>query len=244
VHSQLGWQPDIARRAFDVIAVAQRARTLRELDAAASTALKAFGFEVVIAVEIKHDRGVQGIEPLFGDVDAPSIRHYVSSGFAANCPVISAASAEPCSWSELKDGSLTVAQRRVFDELGEFAMHEGHVMAVHRRGRRPLAVSLAGDQVALSGPDERAAVQVLSTFYGLIGSQLTDAAYRPVRLSPRQIECLSWVRDGKSSADIGDLLAISARTVDDHLLAACDRLGVKTRVQAVIEAAVRGLLTL
>jgi DNA-binding CsgD family transcriptional regulator len=237
-------QPDIARQAFDVIAVAQRARTLQELDVAAATELKAFGFEVVIAVEIKHDRGVQGIEPIFGDIDAPSIRHYVASGLAANCPVIGAASAAPCSWRELKGMPLTVAQRRVFDELGEFGMHEGHVMAVHRRGRRPLAVSLAGSQVALAGPDERAAVQLLSTFYGLIGSRLTDAACPPIQLSSRQIECLCWVRDGKSSADIGDILGISARTVDDHLLAACGRLGVKTRVQAVMEAVIRGLLTL
>lgn len=61
-------------------------------------------------------------------------------------------------------------------------------------------------------------------------------------LTTRQIECLSWVREGKSSADIGVILGLSRHTVDEHITAACDRLGVRTRTQAVAEALARGLL--
>lgn len=61
-------------------------------------------------------------------------------------------------------------------------------------------------------------------------------------LTPRQIECLLWVREGKSSTDIGTILGLSARTIDDHLAAACERLGVRTRTQAVVVAIERGLL--
>ena len=63
-------------------------------------------------------------------------------------------------------------------------------------------------------------------------------------LTPRQRECLLWVRMGKSSSDIGDLLGLSAETVNDHIAAACQRLGVRTRVQAVAEAAVHGFIDL
>ena len=62
-------------------------------------------------------------------------------------------------------------------------------------------------------------------------------------LTTRQIECLAWVREGKSSADIGVILGLSRHTVDEHLTAACDRLGVRTRTQAVAEAIERGLLS-
>lgn len=60
--------------------------------------------------------------------------------------------------------------------------------------------------------------------------------------SKRQLECLHWAMKGKSSADIGTILGLSARTVDDHLAAACAKLGVRTRTQAVAEAIRRGLL--
>ncbi|WP_414694258.1 helix-turn-helix domain-containing protein [Phenylobacterium sp.] len=63
-----------------------------------------------------------------------------------------------------------------------------------------------------------------------------------IALSPRQIECLSWVLEGKSSRDIGVILGISHRVVERHVFRACQRLGVKTRLQAVIRARSLGLI--
>lgn len=56
------------------------------------------------------------------------------------------------------------------------------------------------------------------------------------RLSPRQLECLHWVQAGKSAADIGGIIGISARTVEGHLARACKVLGVRTRIQAMLVA--------
>ena len=61
-------------------------------------------------------------------------------------------------------------------------------------------------------------------------------------LTARQRECLAWVRQGKSSADIGTILGISGRVVDEHIAHACARLGVRTRLQAVIVASVQGYI--
>ena len=62
------------------------------------------------------------------------------------------------------------------------------------------------------------------------------------QLTARQLECLQWVREGKSSFDIGAILGVSPRTVDEHLAGACQKLGVRTRVQAVAEVLRRGLI--
>lgn len=65
------------------------------------------------------------------------------------------------------------------------------------------------------------------------------AQFRLALLSPeallteRQLECLEWVAQGKSSADIAGILGLSKRTVDEHLSVVCEKLGVKSRVQAV-----------
>ena len=61
-------------------------------------------------------------------------------------------------------------------------------------------------------------------------------------LTRRQLECLRWAGEGKSSVDIGSILDISAATVNEHLTDACRRLGVRTRVQAIVAAYRRGWL--
>lgn len=62
-------------------------------------------------------------------------------------------------------------------------------------------------------------------------------------LTDRQLECLRWISLGKSSTDIGAILRISGRTVDYHAIAICERLGVRTRMQAVAQAIQRGWLS-
>lgn len=63
-----------------------------------------------------------------------------------------------------------------------------------------------------------------------------------VVLSPRQTECLFWVQQGKSSRDIGTILGVSHRIVERHVFRACQKLGVRTRLQAVIRARSLGLI--
>lgn len=63
-----------------------------------------------------------------------------------------------------------------------------------------------------------------------------------VPLTDRQLECLSWISEGKSSTDIGEILSISGRTVDYHVGEICQRLNVRTRMQAVAHALRSGWL--
>jgi DNA-binding CsgD family transcriptional regulator len=74
-----------------------------------------------------------------------------------------------------------------------------------------------------------------------LADRLGPAAARP-KLTPRQLECLKWVGEGKSSTDIGSILELSPATVDGHIADACIRLGVRTRIQAIVEAFRNGWL--
>jgi LuxR family quorum-sensing system transcriptional regulator CciR len=65
-------------------------------------------------------------------------------------------------------------------------------------------------------------------------------SWRP-KLTARQRECLIWVEQGKSSSDIGVILGLSPETVNEHVGEACRRLGVRTRIQAVVSARALGL---
>jgi DNA-binding NarL/FixJ family response regulator len=58
-----------------------------------------------------------------------------------------------------------------------------------------------------------------------------------VDLNEREIEALTWVARGKTSAEIAIILGLSKRTIDFHLENARVKLGVQTRTEAVIKAA-------
>jgi DNA-binding NarL/FixJ family response regulator len=58
-----------------------------------------------------------------------------------------------------------------------------------------------------------------------------------VDLNDREIEVLTWVARGKTSAEIAIILGLAKRTVDFHLENARVKLGVRTRTEAVIKAA-------
>jgi DNA-binding NarL/FixJ family response regulator len=57
-----------------------------------------------------------------------------------------------------------------------------------------------------------------------------------VDLNEREIEGLTWVARGKTSAEIAIILGLAKRTVDFHLENARVKLGVRTRTEAVIKA--------
>jgi DNA-binding response OmpR family regulator len=62
-------------------------------------------------------------------------------------------------------------------------------------------------------------------------------------LSDREIEALMWSARGKTSAEIATILGLSKRTVDFHIDNARQKLGVATRIEAVVKAAASGLIS-
>lgn len=63
---------------------------------------------------------------------------------------------------------------------------------------------------------------------------LADAPeYDVHRLSERETEIMSWVRKGKTNAEIGSILCISSYTVKNHLHQIFRKLDVYNRVQAI-----------
>jgi LuxR family quorum sensing-dependent transcriptional regulator len=56
------------------------------------------------------------------------------------------------------------------------------------------------------------------------------------RLTPRECEVLSWVAQGKSAWQVSEILAISERTVNEHVNHACKKLGSANRAHAVAVA--------
>jgi transcriptional regulator EpsA len=65
------------------------------------------------------------------------------------------------------------------------------------------------------------------------GAPADAEGIEPEVLTARQQEIIKWVRQGKTNAEIGDIMGISAFTVKNHLQKIFKRLQVNNRAQAV-----------
>jgi DNA-binding NarL/FixJ family response regulator len=76
----------------------------------------------------------------------------------------------------------------------------------------------------------------------LAGVARNDIWPKRFALSDRESETLTWLARGKTADEIGELLGMAPRTVHFHVQNACTKLGVKTRTEAAIKAALGGLI--
>jgi DNA-binding CsgD family transcriptional regulator len=60
----------------------------------------------------------------------------------------------------------------------------------------------------------------------------SKTSFAPRLLTPREVDCMRWVFEGKSDRDLGEILEISHTTVKFHIEQVKKKLDVKTRTQA------------
>ncbi|ACG79948.1 transcriptional regulator, LuxR family (plasmid) [Phenylobacterium zucineum HLK1] len=241
---------DIARRAFDTINDAQQVESIPELEAVFAKTLEPLGVDVFVGVQIADPLRERHVEVTFGRTHAAWQAHYEAQGHAARDPIVREMlrSTEPLFWSDLpaRRGALKPDEARVMEEARSFGLNEGLMTPLHHVDGSVSAVLMMGERLASDAPDTRAALHLLSIYYGSLARKLRQrndgGEPQKAKLSARQIECLRWAREGKSSYVIGQILSLSARTVDEHLASACRKLGVHTRMQAVAQALLLGLL--
>ncbi|AXF86705.1 Transcriptional activator protein AnoR [Ephemeroptericola cinctiostellae] len=63
-----------------------------------------------------------------------------------------------------------------------------------------------------------------------------------ILLNPRELEVLRWAADGKTSAEAGDILNLSERTVNFYMGHVLDKLGVTNKTAAVVKAIALNLI--
>lgn len=126
----------------------------------------------------------------------------------------------------------------------DLGLSEGLVFPVFNAERRLGCVWMTGDM--------RGAVESYMSVLHLVAvcafdriSQLCEFAHRVhIPLTIRERDVLAWVARGKSAWEIGEILGIAKRTVDEHVQTACRKLNAVNRTQAVVTALRRGLINL
>jgi DNA-binding NarL/FixJ family response regulator len=111
-------------------------------------------------------------------------------------------------------------------------------------GARPAGQLLAGIRTVASGA-ALLAPEVTRQLVGRYAARIRPAEHTPTDngLTPRELEVLRLIADGRSNSEIAATLVISPETVKTYVSRLLAKLGLRDRVQAVVYAYRRGLVT-
>ena len=84
--------------------------------------------------------------------------------------------------------------------------------------------------------NEKPIVHILSLYAFERVRQFSGFCETRPSITPREREVLTWSASGKTAWEIGEILRISKRTVDEHLINAARKLNATNRTQAVARA--------
>jgi DNA-binding CsgD family transcriptional regulator len=160
-------------------------------------------------------------------------------------PAVARRSTTPFTWVELlRAREQTPKQLEFHDRVRELGVIDGYAVPIHQPGG-DVGLCVSVSTHVIEDPEQRLALHMASLYAHHRCQELgglTGASSVKTPLSPRELECLKWVLDGKSDTDIGRILGISHTTVHFHVERVKRKLGVRTRTQAAAMVMTLGYL--
>lgn len=167
---------------------------------------------------------------------------YFARGYDRYDPILRAVSRSRHAFAwpdDLGGRALTRREREVLRQAAGFGMPFGFTVPIPEAGFATIAGSRPCTDERLKSALTLIAIYIFHKLRALAAARRRAEK----RLSPREIEVLRWVKEGKSDWQIGRILSISAKTVNYHTENAKRKFGVATRMQAVVSAIERGELS-
>lgn len=155
----------------------------------------------------------------------------------------------PVTWDRFQVQECDEAVAEFLRESQEFGLRSGVSIPIHdAQGRRAL-LSLVSRR---DHEDMRRHIAVTLPFAHAISFHIHEAARRvldadvvfprQLQLTNREIECLRWAAEGKTSWETSQILGVSERTVTFHMRNASVKLQVSNRSHAVARAVSLGVV--
>ncbi len=117
--------------------------------------------------------------------------------------------------------------------LEDFRLSQGFIIPIHGPDGYEGAVGMVGDQLDLSGATKSGLHLMALYAVDRLRELVLGAFESKPGLTAREREVLAWSAQGKTAWEIGEILNIAKRTVDEHAQTAMRKLGATNRTQAV-----------
>jgi len=234
----------VSRAAFDFIDEIERMSDQRSLIARLDGELKRYGFHAWLITGLPNPGG--RIDPLMmlngwprGWTDL-----YTRLNLVQNDPVVAHCfrSTAPFEWTDAPYDPVTNPRAKdVMDRATDFRMNRGFCVPIHTSDGFQAVVTMAGEQVELSGHIKRALHLMALYAYGKAVDLCAPKPFPAARLlTRREREVLQWAATGKSSWEISQILGVAESTVTAHIKAATAKFDTPDRVATVVAALRRG----
>ena len=233
-------------RARSFIELCRRGTPAAELAAQFQCALEAFGFRFFVCCShvdlLRPPRGAVVLH----NYPLEWVRAFSELDFYYIDPVFHHAnrSLTPFFWdAEDFRAELTAPQLEIMEEARRFGIEHGYTVPIHAPrslGTFRASCSVVPGSSAVAA-DSYLAVQLMACYmYSALSmeAEAKPGTCPPRGLTRRERQCLELAAQGKSDWVAGRILGISERTVHNHIEHAKRRLGVATRVQAIVHALV------
>jgi LuxR family transcriptional regulator len=157
----------------------------------------------------------------------------------------------PFDWHDVqRREGLNPAEREAWHYLADFGLGRGMTIPIHLPGGRFAVISAILDKTGANWDfifehSHETMFHLTHLFHSMIHKKGLEDQIRvalPVKLSPREKECLRWAAGGKTSPEIAIIVDRSVETVRLHMKNAMNKLNAHTRAHAIAKAAQLGLL--
>jgi LuxR family quorum sensing-dependent transcriptional regulator len=220
--------------AFDFIEGLDHKSTTDDVMDVTQRAVSGFGFETFIITALPEQRFDGAV--LATRWPAEFLKLYTREQYHRFSPVARRCrqSANPFEWqtADFEDDPQPRATE-VMRRAADFRLVSGFVVPIHGPNGFVACVAMAGVSVDLTARAKLALHLMAHYLFERVRSIVAaDGRKRPV-LTSREKEVLAWVASGKSAWEIGEILSIAKRTVDEHAQTAFRKLGAVNRTHAV-----------
>lgn len=155
----------------------------------------------------------------------------------------------PFFWNDAaRPAALTTQQRHCLEACRDLGVHSGIAIPLFGPGSRRDVMSISQRHSDTANPQRLAILQAICSqaWYRFLdlGSEWPDIVGTGVVLTPKELEVLKWIKDGKSNIDIAEILKVSVRTIEFHIENMLNKLGAPNRIAMVVMSLQLGIIQL
>lgn len=225
--------------------------TSDELGLLLAAELAPYGFENFVFVETQHAEITDVVWAKLPDGYADE---YLSRNWRQIDPVMRHAmtTGHAFAWEQtLRPEMLSHPQRDFMGASAELGVRAGVTAAIHGPGSRMDLLSLSMRDGAEAPPVDLPEIHALLFHAWLRRSVLRPTSQKAVKVSPpapnvspRERECLLWLKEGKTNWEISEILGVSEKTAEFHVRNLMRKFGADSRLGVVVAALHRGAVSL
>jgi len=180
------------------------------------------------------------------------MKHYQEENYDKVDPVLEHCITKntPICWHEFYEYKEDVKINKLFTELCEAGLVGGVSVGLRMSSGEVGIISMAKKEVILKKSKEYyQAALYITTLQPYIHDALKRLSHKyqeqrkQPRLTKRELECLHWIADGKTSTEIASILNLSESTITFHIKNIISKLKVNNRIQAVAKAVLLDIIS-